>query len=181
MRILDRFTFILLFLRERCSRGLLDLRLLRLRAPSFRAASCAALATALAGCEGNGSVAHNATLEAKPDMLCMRQALETLPGISNVQYVHEVAGEKQEFEELSYHAEGQRVMLMVQPDRVYSQTFLRMSPFRSEELTPRVRRVMARVDAAMEKACHIRNLSRRVTETCMDAAHPDGKCPPLAP
>ncbi len=149
-----------------------------LPALSFRAFSWAALATALAGCDGNNSVVHSAKLDAKPDMLCMKRALERLPGVSHVAYLH-ATQDQQEFDEVSYQADDQRVMLMVQPDHEYRQTFLRLGG--GDDAVPRIRQVMARVDAAVEKACHIPHLSRRIRETCTDAAHPDGKCPPLAP
>lgn len=154
-------------------------RMPRLDALRFRAFSWAALVAALAGCEGGDRVVHSAHLDARPDMLCMKQAVEALPGIAHVNYVHADSGGAQAFDEISYEAGEQRVMLMVQPDGAYTQTFLRMSPFGSGEEAPRIRRVMARVDKALEKACHIAHLSRKVRETCMDAAHPDGRCPPL--
>lgn len=144
------------------------------------AVSWAALVTALAGCDGNGSVVHRARLDAKPDMQCMQQAVAGVPGIRNVVYLHAAAEDKPDFDEIAYDADDQRIMLMVDPDREYSQTFLRMGGIGSDGIAPRIRRVMASVDRAVEKACHLRNLSRKVRETCGEGAHPEGKCPPLA-
>jgi hypothetical protein len=179
MRIFDRRLLSLLRLRELCSRGQ------GRHFPSFRAYSCravswAALATALAGCEGNGSVVHSARLDAKPDMLCMKRAVEGLPGLSNVVYLHAAAADKPDFDEIAYQADDQRVMLMVQAGREYNQTFLRIGGFGSDGIVPRIRRVMMQVDRAVEKACHIRNLTSKVRETCGRGTHPEGPCPPLA-
>lgn len=184
MRILDPLLPALLRLRDCCARGgawpFAAIPAVSFRAVSFRAVSGAALATALAGCDANGSVVHSARLGEKPDMLCMKRAVESVPGVSQVVYLHDAGADKGDFEEIAYQADDQRVMLMVQPDREYSQTFLRLGGFGSDSVAPRVRRVMAQVDRAVEKVCHIRDLSRKVRETCGQGAHPEGKCPPLA-
>ena len=146
-----------------------------------RAFSWAALATALAGCDGNGSVTHSAHLDAKPDMLCMQQTLRKVPGVSEVHYVHEEAANKQPYDEFDYQVDDQYIMLMVQFDYIYKQVFLRIGPLRADPQTAQVRRVMAEVDSAVAKSCHLPQLAHEVRETCGDAAYPDGVCPPLVP
>ena len=150
-------------------------RLRAIRTSSAGALAWAALATALAGCEGSGSVVHSARLDAKPDMLCMKEAVAKVPGVSHVSYIHVSGADKREFDEISYEAGDQHVMLMVEPDREYKQTFLRLGGLGADTITPRVRRVMGRVDLAVEKDCHIRNLSRKVRETCGNASQAGGK------
>lgn len=149
------------------------------RLSRLRAVSWAALAAVLAGCDGSGSVVHSARLDARPDMQCMKAAVEKVPGVSRVSYLHVTQPDKQAFDEIAYHADDQRIMLMVEPDREYKQTFLRLGGMGADTITPRIRRVMSRVDLAVEKNCHIHNLSRKVRETCGDARHAEGKCPPL--
>lgn len=146
-----------------------------------RAFSWAALATALAGCDGSGSVTHSAHLDARPDMLCMERAMEKLPGISQVRYLHAETANKQPFDEITYQADDQHIMLMVEPDHTYKQVFLRVGTRRGDVLTAHIRRVMTRVDNTLARSCHIPQLIHDVRETCADAAEPEGACPPLAP
>jgi hypothetical protein len=178
MRMFERHLPNFLRQRQPCAHG--RGRHFSISASSFRAASWAALATALAGCDGNSSVVHSARLDAKPDMLCMKQAVEKVPGINHVFYLHVSGADQRAFDEISYEADDQRVMLMVEQDREYKQTFLRIGGLGGDNLMPRIRRVMASVDRAVEQSCHIRNLTRKVRETCGDASHAGGACPPLA-
>lgn len=179
MRILGRIKLSLLILRQRCARGMAR-HLLPFFAPSFRAVSWAALATALAGCDSATSVVHSAKLDARPDMQCVKQAVASLAGVSGVKYLHASVPDKGDFDEITYQADDQHVMLMVEPDDEYRQTFLRLRGFGSDSIMPRMRRVMAQVDRTVEKACHVRHLSRKIRETCMNGSQPEGKCPPLA-
>lgn len=146
-----------------------------------RVFSWAALATVLAGCEGSGSVTHSAHLDARPDLQCMERAMQKLPGISQVRYLHAETANKQPFDEITYQADEEHIMLMVEPDHTYKQVFLRMGTRAADPLVGNIRRVMTRVDHTLAQRCHIPQLAHDVRESCSDTTETAGACPPLAP
>jgi hypothetical protein len=149
-------------------------------------AAAIVLSVVLAACDFLYGVSRRAALTGLPQVDCVREAIETTPGIDRVDHQASAGGtpitlsgvqSAHQSHAFLFRGDGVQGAVQIVVDYKgeveFKDTLLQLNRKPPQELIDRTRRAMREIEARLEQRCAVAGLVRDVRETCLGVACPE--------